>query len=119
MRRQAFLTFGAVSLAIITSTAFLCFSQDRSNDRGNPLLRREQKSAADFLAPSDPHLMELNRRVLLDEKLTRNPERPNVPHEPTVQTLIPVILGLQSRVADLERELAKLKRAVGDASNSK
>jgi hypothetical protein len=114
MNGRAKCLLGLACCGIVAGTSLLSFSQDRKDRQGrlgNPLLRIERNSVADQLGADAPEVRELDRRILIDEKLTKNPEQPVATEaEPDIRVLFQVVLGLQNRVAQLEKEVAILKR---------
>lgn len=111
MNRRAKCLLGLACCGIVAGTSLLSFSQDRQDRLGNPLLRIERNSVADQLGSDAPEVRELDRRILIDEKLTKNPEQPVAAEaEPDPKVLFPIVLALQNRVAQLEKEVAFLKR---------
>lgn len=111
MNGRAKCLLGLACCGIVAGTSLLSFAQDRQGRLGNPLLRIERNSVADQLGADTPEVKELDRRILIDEKLTKNPEQPvDTEAEPDIRVLFQVVLGLQNRVAQLEKEVAILKR---------
>lgn len=114
MNRRARYLLGLACCGIVAGTSLISFSQDRQVRQGwlgNPLLRIERNSVADQLGADAPEVRELDRRILIDEKLTKNPEQLVAPEaEPDPKVLFPIVLALQNRVAQLEKEVAILRQ---------